>query len=164
MSGAELAAQLNRALAELPEAIGVSNHTGSLLTAEAAPMYSLMRTVRAHGLFFLDSRTSAATVAERIAIESGVPALRRDVFLDDTVAPDAIAHEFERAITIARRQGHAVMIAHPHRVSLEFLESALPDLATRGIRQVPPTSLLEISPTRAERSPDRASPHTGPAL
>jgi uncharacterized protein len=164
MSPAEVRAQLALALDELPQAIGVSNHTGSLLTAQSAPMHSLMRAVHAHGLFFLDSRTSAATVAQNVAIEAGVPALKRDVFLDNSLDADAIAHEFARALAIARRQGHAVLIAHPHAASLAFLEAALPTLADRGIRQVAPTRLLTERPAPPAPPPDRASPRTAPAL
>jgi polysaccharide deacetylase 2 family uncharacterized protein YibQ len=162
MSAAEMRAQLAASLAELPQAIGVSNHTGSLLTASRGPMRVLMQALRAHGLFFLDSRTTAATVAENVAIESGVPALKRDVFLDNSLDREAIAQEFERALAIARRQGHAVLIAHPHDASLAFLETALPALSQRGIRQVAPTRLLAVRTAPPEPSPDRASLRTAP--
>lgn len=142
MSADELRAQFAEALARVPQAIGVNNHTGSLFTAEHAPMHTLMREIRTRGLFFLDSRTTAATVAEEVALATGVPALRRDVFLDHVVQPREIARQFERAIGIARAQGRALVIAHPHSVSLRFLEAELPRLESRGIRQVAPTELL----------------------
>jgi len=142
MSDAELRAHFGLALAQIPQAIGVNNHTGSLLTAQRRPMRSLMEEVNARGLFFLDSRTTAATVAHDVAEEAGVPALRRDVFLDHSIDARDIAREFERAIGIARRQGFAVLIAHPHELSLRFLEAELPLLAGRGIRQTPLTRLI----------------------
>jgi uncharacterized protein len=163
MSAAEVRAQLAAALGELPQAVGVSNHTGSLLTTLPLPMRSLMREVRARGLFFLDSRTTVATVAQKVAIESGVPALKRDVFLDNTLDSAAIAHEFERALTIAQRQGHAVLIAHPHPASVAFLETALPTLAGRGVRLVAPTRLLDVSRPPPAPRPGPTSPRTAPA-
>jgi uncharacterized protein len=166
MSGADLRTTLAAALADVPHAIGVNNHTGSLLTALRAPMFALMQEVRARGLFFLDSRTTAATVAQRVALDSGVPTVRRDVFLDNSVEPRAIAAEFERVIAIAREQGHAVLIAHPYAQSLDFLETALPTLAARGVDQIELTRLLDPVRTTAPLvlHATRESPRTAPAL
>src|SRR5690606_14684970 len=72
-------------------------------------------------LMFLDSRTTAATVAYGMAREARIPAAKRDVFLDHVPEPEALEREFQRALTIAARQGHAVIVAHPYDVSLEFL-------------------------------------------
>ena len=51
------------ALAAVPYAVGVNNHTGSLLTQHRLPMDRLMRTIASRGMFFLDSRTTPNTVA-----------------------------------------------------------------------------------------------------
>ena len=167
MSDADLRRQFQRALADVPQAIGVNNHTGSLLTAQRAPMLALMAELRVHGLFFLDSRTTPDTVARDVAIEEGVPATRRDVFLDHVVDADDIAAEFEHAILIARRQGHAVLIAHPYDVSLAFLEQALPTLGARGVTQIRLAAMIEpaVRPAAAPaQSVARAFPRTAPAL
>ena len=112
----------------VPNVIGVNNHTGSLLTQHAGPMNLLMEQLSARGLFFLDSRTTDKTVALSVAQKWRVPSIKRDVFLDHVVDPKAVDHEFHRAIAIARQQGHAVIIAHPNRVSLAYLEHALRNL------------------------------------
>jgi len=48
----------------VPYASGVNNHEGSLGTADQKLMDELMPLLRQHDLFFIDSRTTAATVAE----------------------------------------------------------------------------------------------------
>lgn len=116
------------ALAAVPYAVGVNNHTGSLLTQHREPMSRLMRKIRARGLFFLDSRTTAQTVALSTARDWQVPAIRRDVFLDHTLDRESMHYEFDRALQIARRNGHAVLIAHPHRLSLDVLEERMASL------------------------------------
>jgi polysaccharide deacetylase 2 family uncharacterized protein YibQ len=116
------------AIKAVPNVIGVNNHTGSLLTQHAEPMNLLMEQISARGLFFLDSRTTHKTVALSVAQKWRVPSIQRDVFLDHVVSRDAVAHQFHRAIEIARRNGHAVVIAHPNRVSLAYLDVALRDL------------------------------------
>ena len=50
-------------LETVPHAAGVNNHQGSRATADAALMAELMPALRQRGLFFIDSRTTAATVA-----------------------------------------------------------------------------------------------------
>ncbi|XOV84043.1 MAG: divergent polysaccharide deacetylase family protein [bacterium] len=124
----EFASMTAAALDAVPGRIGLSNHTGSLLTAHREPMRQLMTLLRQRDLFFLDSRTTAATVALDVAREQGVPAIKRDVFLDHDPSPQAVHHAFERALDIARRNGRAVLIGHPYDVSLDYLEGRLADL------------------------------------
>ncbi len=134
-----------RALQRLPNAVGVNNHTGSLLTAHTEPMHRLMAQISARGMFFLDSRTTHKTVALDVARQWQVPAVKRDVFLDHDRTPEAMAHEYQRALGIARKQGHAVMIAHPLEASLAFLELALSRLPA-DVRLVGVSALLAAPP------------------
>jgi len=166
MTDAALRDTFERALADVPNAVGVSNHTGSLLTSLRGPMRALMQELHEHGLFFVDSRTTPATVARDVAIESGVPAVPRDVFLDHVVTAQDIASEFERAVALARKHGHAVLIAHPYDESLAFLETALPTLAARGVEQVRLARLVaDVSPSAMPaRTEAPESPRTTPAL
>lgn len=133
MSGERFDHQLADALNRLPQAVGINNHTGSLLTAHRASMDRVMQQARERGLFFLDSRTTAETVAESAARDWLVPTIRRDVFLDHEPSEAALASAFEQALAIARRKGHAVVIAHPYPISLAFLERRFADLPA-GIR------------------------------
>lgn len=119
---------LEAALGAVPGVVGLNNHTGSRLTQDPAAMRRLMRVLAARNLMFLDSRTTAATVAYAAAREASVPALERDVFLDHDPRLPALAAELQRALGIARRRGHAVLIAHPYDVTLAFLHQALAEL------------------------------------
>lgn len=143
MDGMLLRKALRKSLARVPHAIGVSNHTGSLLTKSPTSMAWLMEEVHAQGLFFLDSRTTDETVAGERARAAGVPNITRDVFLDHVVEPRAIAQEFGRALRLARRQGFAVLIGHPHDATLSLLERELPSLASRGFQLVPVRALVD---------------------
>ncbi|MEM1229196.1 MAG: divergent polysaccharide deacetylase family protein [Pseudomonadota bacterium] len=125
MTSADYAATLSANLAAVPGSVGINNHRGSRLTAHSGAMDELMLQLLSRQLYFLDSRTTAATVAHDAAREWGVPTVKRDVFLDHFRDPASMDVQFRRALRIARRQGHAVLIAHPHRSSLEYLEQAL---------------------------------------
>ena len=162
----DFASMTAAALDAVPGRIGLSNHTGSLLTAHREPMQQLMIMLREHDLFFLDSRTTAATVAWQVALEQGVPAVRRDVFLDHDPSPAAIHNAFELALRIARRNGRAVLIGHPYEVSLDYLETRLTDLpADIKLVAVAELALRQTQfshPAMLARPPSLASPHISP--
>lgn len=133
----ELARSFAKSMASVPHAVGVSNHQGSLLTQHPGHMGWLMEEIEAQGnLFFVDSYTTHRSVALDLARESGVPAVRRDVFLDPDRSPQTLEREFERLKELARSQGMAVGIGHPYPATLAFLESELPKLAEDGIELI----------------------------
>ena len=73
---------LLNAMASVPHIKGVNNHMGSLLTQMQRPMNWTMRTLKANGLFFIDSRTTSTSVAWKTAQKYGIASLKRDGFLD----------------------------------------------------------------------------------
>jgi polysaccharide deacetylase 2 family uncharacterized protein YibQ len=142
-SRAELATVLAADLAAVPFVVGVSNHMGSLLTQQADHMGWLMDELRRREpLFFVDSFTTAASVGLAAAREYGVPALRRDVFLDAYPAPAAIEGQWQRLLARARTRGAAVGIGHPYAATLALLERELPALRASGVVLVPLSALL----------------------
>ena len=133
------------AIDSVPFAVGVNGHRGSLLTRHPGHMSWLMEEIlRAGGLYFVDSYTTHRSVALQIASEQGVPAIKRDVFLDSDPAPEKVAQEFERLKALARERGLAVAIGHPYPATLAFLEQAIPDLVEEGIQLVPLRELIDF--------------------
>lgn len=150
----ELEQRLNAALAKVPYAAGVNNHMGSRMTAQPEAMAWLMGELQRRDLFFVDSRTSAATVAAAKAQALGLASLSRDVFLDDVRTPEAIAGQLRIAVELARKQGTAVVIGHPYPQTLDVLERELPKLKAQGIE------LIGLRQMIGERS-NRAMPAHG---
>jgi uncharacterized protein len=142
----ELALTLATAVAAVPFASGVNNHMGSLLTRDARHMRWLMQELHRDELFFIDSYTTHMSLGLGTARAQGVPALKRDVFLDTDPEPEAIAFQWSRLLGLAKDNGFAVAIAHPYPVTLEFLETALLALATADYTVVPLRTLLPPEP------------------
>lgn len=139
-------------LATVPYVAGVNNHMGSLITRHPGDMQWLMQELRRRGdLYFVDSRTTEATVAQRVAEENAVPNLRRNVFLDNEQEPAAIARQFRRLLALARRHGSAVAIGHPHPATLDFLERQLPTLAAQGVRLLPVSQVIRLQQVPARQ-------------
>lgn len=137
MSRDQFAIAFENNLASVPHVSGVNNHRGSLLTRHPGHMRWLMEELQAREhLFFVDSFTTHRSVAMQLAAEAGVPAAKRDVFLDAVRSPQAVAAEFERLKSLARRHGAALGIGHPYRETLDFLEAALPKLEAEGFELI----------------------------
>ena len=157
MPQAEFRARVLRALDAVPGRVGISNHTGSLLTAHWEPMLQIMQQLRERNLFFLDSRTTARTVVVRAADEVGVVALQRDVFLDNERSSSAIHRQFEKAISKARQRGFAIAIGHPYPESLEYLQRRLAALPT-DVQLVRISELARRHQAVLDQEPDITSP------
>jgi len=134
---AEVQARLEKALASFSDFDGINNHMGSKFTADEAGMEIVVDELKKRRLFFLDSRTSAKTVGYAVARTHNLPAINRDVFLDDDMSPAAIKMQLDETERIARHKGYAVAIGHPHDQTLQALEAWLPDAEERGFALVP---------------------------
>ena len=140
----ELARRLEAALAKVPYAAGINNHMGSRMTAQREPMAWLMGELQQRHLFFVDSRTSAATVAAAEAQRIGLAHVSRDVFLDDVRTTEAITGQLQQGIALARKQGSAVLIGHPYPQTLKVLERALPQLKGQGIELIRLSQMIAL--------------------
>ena len=135
---------LDAGLASVPHVVGVNNHMGSLLTSDLAAMRWLMKDLSRRGLYFVDSRTTLASVAEEQARKGAVSVTRRDVFLDSSREPGQIRHQFHRLLQLAGRRGSALAIGHPYPETLQVLAEELPRLEALGVELVPASRLTMI--------------------
>jgi len=137
MTHQEFVRSVDQSLSSIPHVCGVNNHMGSLLTQHPGSMAWLMDVLAdREGFYFIDSRTTSKTVAARLAMERGIPYARRDVFLDHELDVEEIAQQFQRGVELAKKNGHAVIIGHPHPQTLEVLERELHRLVTQGVELV----------------------------
>ena len=96
-----------------------------------------MPALRNWNLFYVDSRTTAATVAFDAAKRDGVPAAFRNVpFLDDVQDTAAIRKQLEFALRGAKEKKAAIAIGHPHPETLKALQEFLPTARAKGVRLV----------------------------
>ena len=129
----------------VPHIVGVNSHRGSLLTRHPGHMAWLMEEIQLRGdLFFVDSYTTPGSVALKLAHEAGVPAVKRDVFLDPDHAPGTVEREFRRLKKLARLRGFAVGIGHPYPETLTLLETEIPKLAAEGFELISISRYIEL--------------------
>jgi hypothetical protein len=137
----ELLRVLEKNLRAVPHIRGVNNHMGSRLTAKSEQMYQVFSTLKRHGLYFIDSRTTDESVCRPSARLFQVPFSQRDVFLDHLNDPVFIRKQIRELVRIAQRKGEAVGIAHPHSTTYGILKEELPALH-RQVEIVPASQLV----------------------
>jgi polysaccharide deacetylase 2 family uncharacterized protein YibQ len=132
-----------RDLDGVPGAVGLNNHMGSRATTDPVLMRSVLEVARERGLFFLDSRTTSATVAYDLALDMGVPAARRSVFLDDRRERSYIEAQVRSLLERARTEGSALAIGHPDQATLDALRESTGLLRSPDIMMVPASTLAD---------------------
>ncbi len=143
MPSTQVAALVDEFMQSVPGAVGVNNHQGSQATSDRVLMGELMPVLRDRHLFYIDSRTTAATVAYDTAQEVGEPSAFRNVpFLDDVAQVGAVCKQLELALRGAREKGEAVAIGHPHAATLQALREFLPKAQRQGVRLVLASDLV----------------------
>ena len=136
MDKSDFDATVNEMLQSFPNAKGINNHGGSFLTQQRDKMDWLMGSLANRGLYFVDSKTIATSVAGEAATAAGLPKLSRDVFLDNERSEQAIEKELRKLQRIASKKGQAIGIAHPHKVTLKVFERLLPKISDEGFEFV----------------------------
>jgi len=144
MSKSAIQSSLKLSLDSIPHIKGVNNHMGSVLTTNANSMSWVMETIAEQPYYFLDSKTSASSVAAKTARQYGIPTLVRDVFLDHEQTTEYVEQQFDKLIDLAKKNGSAIAIGHPYTVTIEFLQKTLPLLDEQGISLATASGLWQI--------------------
>ncbi len=154
MSSDEIERIIRDAYDKVPYAVGLNNHMGSAMTSSLFGMLKVMQALERYNLYFLDSMTIGNSQAMRAAQGTGVKVIKRKVFLDDSQNEADIRTQFNRAVQLARRNGSAIAIGHPHPSTVRVLQQMLPALPA-DITLVRPGDLLN------EPQVDTSTPNPG---
>ncbi|MDH4195976.1 MAG: divergent polysaccharide deacetylase family protein [Candidatus Aminicenantes bacterium] len=142
MNELEITEALAKELTLIPHIVGVNNHMGSKFTAERQLMMTILPTLRERGLFFLDSLTTARSVAYEEALKLGLPAARRDVFLDADNDPARVRDRLLELFRVAQKNGRAIGICHPFVETLQTLKESFFLVDSYGLEVVPVSRLV----------------------
>ena len=144
MTQKEFVKTLESNISVVSNIIGLNNHMGSLLTRHPGHMQWLMNVLKRNEYIYVDSLTSTSSVAGEIARKNRVPFLERDIFLDNKKDLEYITKKFFELISIAKKEGSALAIAHPHFNTIEILSRFLQDIDKYGVKLVGVKSLIKI--------------------
>ena len=130
-------AVLRQAMDRVPDAAGVINDlAGGRVTEDERAMAALMSEVRRRGLFFVDSRASASSVAYRTALKMRVRSGESVLRIDEEDGVDAIQEALRRLADLSASEGRAIGVGYARPNTLTALRGTLPGLERRGVRFV----------------------------
>lgn len=148
MKEKDIVAILENDIEELPDVIGVSNHQGSKATEDKKLMRVIFGELKKRKLFFLDSRTTSASVCSDVAGNIGLVCAERDIFLDLAEKKSAkqyksyVRKQINKLIGIARQKRSAIGIGHDNKFTLEVIKESIPEIEKQNIRVVPLKQLV----------------------
>ena len=143
MTREEVRRRVQDCLDQVPGCVGVNNHAGSKVTEDGETMPMILDVIREKGLYFIDSRTTSATVAFETARRLGIRAAERKVFLDGVQDEMAIKARIEELFQTARDQGRAVGICHPRPETLAALRKYIALAESYGVTLVFASEIVE---------------------
>ncbi len=127
--------------------VGVNNHMGSRFTADRTAMAPVLGEIARRGLLWLDSRTTPKSAGLAIARDLQMPYAGRDIFLDNEMTVKAVRGQLAKTEQVARSQGYAIAIGHPHDATIDALASWLPEVQKRGFVLVPVSAVVRAHHT-----------------
>lgn len=134
---------IERARNIVPNAQGINNHEGSLVTSRPDIMNRVLKIIKEEDLFFIDSRTIGSTVAYDIARQLQIKTAAKDLFIDHVQTYSHSLAQIQKLVDIARKNGKAIGIGHPRPTTLKAIQDSLPLIQARGIKIVYVSELLE---------------------
>jgi polysaccharide deacetylase 2 family uncharacterized protein YibQ len=143
MAPAEVTRRTRQHLAAVPGAVGVVTRMGSRFTEDRRQMRAVLEPVFLQGLFFVDSLTTPRSVGYDLARALGIPAGRRQIFLDPDESEATARARLGAVERWATRRGAVLAIAHGRLLTLRLLEEALPGWEARGVRLSPVSELVK---------------------
>jgi polysaccharide deacetylase 2 family uncharacterized protein YibQ len=150
----EIHKRLVRNLSAFDGYVGINNHMGSKFTCcNRAGLEVVMKELKKRDLLFLDSKTVAHSLAEKVAAEYNLPASHRDVFLDDEETDSFTEEALTEVERTARKRGAAIAIGHPRDITLKAIMAWIPKAEARGFQFVPLSAAVRYRMNEAE---DRA--------
>jgi uncharacterized protein len=136
-----LIAQLMLNLETISDAKGINGHMGSKLTANSEKMYQIFTILKQRKLYFVDSLTTPYSVCKPSSTLLKVPFAQRDVFIDHFQEPEFIRKQIYRLIDMAKKNGEAIGIAHPYKITFKILKQLMPEIK-KQVDVVPASQLV----------------------
>ncbi len=113
---------------------GINNHEGSLITADAEKIATVMQICSQQEIYFLDSRTNSDSKVRYVSSVMGYPYYERNIFLDNTKNRKDILSEIKKGVEFANKNGVAIMIGHVWSAEIlpGILREVYPVLSAKG--------------------------------
>ena len=142
---------------ELPLAVGINNHQGSVATADQSTMEHVIAFLKSRDKLFVDSLTSPRSKGHRVARSDNLPYAKRTVpFLDNHDDRDDIMRYVNQwlAQAVGRQDQIPLAIGHITKKNMRrVLIDLVPKLQQMGYQLAPLSQVVTQSPTDSQDEP-----------
>jgi len=107
-----------------PEGLYINNHTGSQFTSNDKAMNNLYKALKKYNFIFVDSRTTAKSLAKKYSHKYQMPLISRNIFLDNKQDFNYIQKQLKKAIHLAKKNGSAIAIGHPYDITMKVIKNS----------------------------------------
>jgi len=132
MDGRQISDILDRDLASISLAKGISNHMGSRITEDSRSSAIILAEIKRRNLYFFDSFVTNKSACPLLAKKIRVRFAKRDVFLDNHNDFKYIQEQLEKLKRLAAKRGLAIGIGHDRKNTLLVLKQMLPQMEKEG--------------------------------
>ena len=141
MSDIEVQNLVSDAFANIPFSVGANIHMGTKISRDERIMSDILGVVRAKSKYFVDSLTTADTVAKKVASKKAVKFYERDIFIDGkNTTGRYVKEQLMKAKNLAIKTGKAIAIGHVGseggRVTAEAIRELLPEFDKSRVQLV----------------------------
>lgn len=112
MNRKEITDKLELFFGHYPKAAGMNNHMGSRAVKDSQVMDAVLDFAKKRKIFWLDSKTTPASVSNIIAKGKKLTYFERDVFLDNENTEEYAEKAMLQLIKIAKKRGYGIGIGH----------------------------------------------------
>ncbi|MCF7859020.1 MAG: divergent polysaccharide deacetylase family protein [Candidatus Cloacimonetes bacterium] len=147
LSEKEIKNRVENYISELPLCKGANNHMGSFATTDETVMKYVLEVLKKHDLFFVDSRTSQASIAYKVAQEMLIPAYQNQFFLDTPkITEKTLAIKLQKLQNLAKQRDKILVITHcATRDRYIFLEKFIKEINKLDFQLVPVSDLFKTN-------------------
>lgn len=146
LSPEEVKERVKEAIKDVPYAVGMNNHMGSLAVENEEIVRAIVEVAKEIHLFIIDSGTSPNSKFPEIAKELEVPLLKRDVFLDDISSSSHVHKQMIKLAKATEIKGKGIAIGHvgiSGKVCSAGICQSMAEFNKRNIKIVPVSDLFE---------------------
>ncbi|ALS23298.1 MULTISPECIES: divergent polysaccharide deacetylase family protein [Paenibacillus] len=143
----EIRRRINAAIDDVPHAVGINNHMGSKVTADARIIRIILEECQKRGMYFLDSHTNYRSIVSKTASKVGVPCIENHIFLDDINTREHIYKQITLLQEHLKDHDQCVAIGHvgTRKKTAAVLGDVIPKLK-KEIQFLPVSALVKKQP------------------
>jgi polysaccharide deacetylase 2 family uncharacterized protein YibQ len=143
MNEEDVRSLVEESLSRVPYVEGVNNHMGSKITQEEPVMRPILDLLKSRDLYFIDSRTTAESIAFDLARKMGLRTAYRNIFLDSSVGLDFSKKKIIDLFRLSQKKGKAIGIGHPFPETLQALRENIHLLKKYKVRPVFASEIIQ---------------------